>query len=143
MRDVLVLGAGRVSAPLIRYLRDVPETRVTVADSRAGAAELTLDVTDEQALRRAVAGKHLVVSMVPPTFHPTASTTGGRSYPSSSRPTGISSPPSPRTRGSAGKRSTSASISGSTPPQTSSTRAPVPAPAPSRPFPLGKASRFA
>jgi saccharopine dehydrogenase-like NADP-dependent oxidoreductase len=81
MKKVLVLGAGLVAGPLVRYLLDQPEFSVVVADMEAGraaglvgghpsgAAEV-LDIGDRAALAAAVGRSDLVVSMVPYTFHP-------------------------------------------------------------------------
>jgi saccharopine dehydrogenase (NADP+, L-glutamate forming) len=81
MKKVLVLGAGLVAGPLVRYLLDQPAFSVVVADMEAGraaglvgghprgAAEV-LDIGDRAALAAAVGRSDLVVSMVPYTFHP-------------------------------------------------------------------------
>jgi len=81
MKKVLVLGAGLVARPLVRYLLDQPEFAVVVADMEAGraarlvgghprgAAEV-LDIGDRAALAAAVGRSDLVVSLVPYTFHP-------------------------------------------------------------------------
>ncbi len=81
MNKVLVLGAGLVAGPLVKYLLDQPEFSVVVADvevARAGKlvaghprgrAEL-LDISDRSALAAAIGRADLVVSMVPYTFHP-------------------------------------------------------------------------
>ena len=81
MKKVLVLGAGLVAGPLVRYLLDQPEISVVVGDVEAGrAARLIgghprgaserLDITDRDALAAAIGRVDLVVSMVPYTFHP-------------------------------------------------------------------------
>jgi saccharopine dehydrogenase (NADP+, L-glutamate forming)/spermidine synthase len=81
MKRVLVLGAGLVARPLVNYLLEQPDFRVTVADVEAGraarlvdahprgAAEV-LDIADKAALASAIGRADLVVSMVPYTFHP-------------------------------------------------------------------------
>lgn len=81
MKKALVLGAGLVAGPLVRYLLGQPEISVTVADvevDRAsklvaghprGRAEL-LDIADRSALAAAIGRADVVVSMVPYTFHP-------------------------------------------------------------------------
>lgn len=81
MNTVLVLGAGLVAGPLVRYLFGLPNVRVVVGDVEPGRAEalvagraagraLKVDLADEAALRSAVSGADLVISMVPYTFHP-------------------------------------------------------------------------
>ncbi len=81
MKKVLVLGAGLVAGPLVKYLLDQPDFFVAVADVEAGrasrlvgghprgAAEV-LDIADKDALAAAVGRADLVVSLVPYTFHP-------------------------------------------------------------------------
>jgi saccharopine dehydrogenase (NADP+, L-glutamate forming) len=81
MKKVLVLGAGLVAGPLVKYLLDQPEFQVIVADVEAGrAARLVgghprghaevLDIGQRAALAAAIGRADLVVSMVPYTFHP-------------------------------------------------------------------------
>jgi saccharopine dehydrogenase-like NADP-dependent oxidoreductase len=80
MKTVLVLGAGRVSGPLVDYLLATEGISVTVADADRAAAESriaghprgaarSLDAMDENVLREAVAEADLVVSLLPKTFH--------------------------------------------------------------------------
>ena len=81
MKKILILGAGLVAGPLVKYLLDQPDFSVIVADvevARArklvaghprGQAEL-LDISDKTALAAAIGRADLVVSMVPYTFHP-------------------------------------------------------------------------
>jgi saccharopine dehydrogenase (NADP+, L-glutamate forming)/spermidine synthase len=80
VKKVLVLGAGMVSRPLVRYLLDRPELDVTVADveserataSVAGSARgrgLAVDVRDRAAVGELVDGCDLVVSLLPPDLH--------------------------------------------------------------------------
>jgi len=81
MNKVLILGAGLVAGPLVKYLLDQPDFSVVVADvevARArklvaghprGQAEF-LDISDKAALAAAIGRADLVVSMVPYTFHP-------------------------------------------------------------------------
>jgi saccharopine dehydrogenase (NADP+, L-glutamate forming) len=81
VKKALVLGAGLVAGPLVRYLLDQPEISVAVADvavDRAsklvaghprGRAEL-LDIADRGALAAAIGRADIVVSMVPYKFHP-------------------------------------------------------------------------
>ena len=81
MKKILILGAGLVAGPLVKYLLDQPDFSVVVADveiARArklvaghprGQAEF-LDISDKAALTAAIGRADLVVSMVPYTFHP-------------------------------------------------------------------------
>jgi saccharopine dehydrogenase (NADP+, L-glutamate forming) len=81
MKKILILGAGLVAGPLVKYLLDRPDFSVVVADvevARArklvaghprGQAEF-LDISDKAALAAAIGRADLVVSMVPYTFHP-------------------------------------------------------------------------
>lgn len=81
MKRVLVLGAGLVAGPLVKYLLDQTDISVVVADVEAGrAARLVaghprgaaqvLDLADRTALAAAIGRADLVVSMVPYTYHP-------------------------------------------------------------------------
>ncbi len=81
MKKVLVLGAGLVTRPLVRYLLDVPDFEVTVASRTvAKAAALTadhprgkalaLDVDDDAALEEQIRRADLAISMLPYTYHP-------------------------------------------------------------------------
>jgi saccharopine dehydrogenase-like NADP-dependent oxidoreductase len=81
MKKVLVLGAGLVARPLVKYLLDQPEFSVIVADVEVGRAEKLvaghprgraelLDISEKSALAAAIGRADLVVSMVPYTFHP-------------------------------------------------------------------------
>jgi saccharopine dehydrogenase (NADP+, L-glutamate forming) len=81
MKKALVLGAGLVAGPLVKYLLERTEFGVTVAGVGAGratklvgghprgAAEV-LDISDKSALAAAIGRADLVVSFVPYTFHP-------------------------------------------------------------------------
>ncbi len=81
MKKVLILGAGLVARPLVRYLLDQPDLHVEVASrtvSKAvklieghprGAAK-ELNLKSEDALRNEVAAADLIISMVPYAFHP-------------------------------------------------------------------------
>ncbi|MFW6241101.1 MAG: saccharopine dehydrogenase C-terminal domain-containing protein [Thermodesulfobacteriota bacterium] len=80
MKTVLVLGAGRVSGPLVDYLLAAEGISVTVADADRAAAEARiaghprgaarcLDAMDENAVREAVAGVDLVASLLPKALH--------------------------------------------------------------------------
>lgn len=81
MNKILVLGAGLVAGPLVRYFLDRPDYLVVVADLEpdrarrlvAGAARgesRQLDLGDREALAAEIGRADLVVSMVPYTFHP-------------------------------------------------------------------------
>jgi saccharopine dehydrogenase-like NADP-dependent oxidoreductase len=82
MKKVLVLGAGLVTRPHVRYLLDVPDFEVTVASRTVGKAlalinghprgkAVALDVSDEGALEDLIHQSDLAVSMLPYVFHPT------------------------------------------------------------------------
>lgn len=81
MKRVLVLGAGLVAGPLVRYLLDVEEFHVTVAsrtvekanrligDASNGTAT-RLDVQDEGALASLISEHDLSISLLPYVYHP-------------------------------------------------------------------------
>jgi len=81
MKKILILGAGLVARPLVRYLLDQPDFRVEVASRTVSKAEKLveghprgvakeLNLKSEEALKNEVAGADLVISMVPYAFHP-------------------------------------------------------------------------
>ncbi len=80
MKKVLVLGAGMVAGPLIRYLlnRDfkltvtslVIEDAVKLVGGDPNGVAKTLDLADDQALVGLITEHDLVISLVPFTFHP-------------------------------------------------------------------------
>ena len=81
MKKVLILGAGLVSRPHVRYLLDVPDLKVTVASRTVSKAEalidghprgraLALDVDNEEALEALVRETDLAVSLLPYAYHP-------------------------------------------------------------------------
>ncbi len=82
MKKVLVLGAGLVAGPLVRYLLNVDEFTVTVAsrtvekaqalvgDADNGIAQ-SLNVKDETALEALIADHDLSISLLPYVYHPT------------------------------------------------------------------------
>lgn len=81
MKKILILGAGLVAGPLVKYLLDQPEFTVVVADVEVARAEKLvaghprgraefLDISDKAALAAAIGRTDLVISMVPYTFHP-------------------------------------------------------------------------
>ena len=81
MKKILILGAGLVARPLVRYLLDRPDFVVKVASRTVSKAQKLIDnhpqgkaqelnLTNEEALRKEVSGADLVISMVPYAFHP-------------------------------------------------------------------------
>ena len=81
MKKVLVLGAGLVAGPLVRYLLNVEEFEVTVASRTVEKAEkligeaangiaLSLNVKDEAALEALIAQHDLSISLLPYVYHP-------------------------------------------------------------------------
>ncbi|MCX6565383.1 MAG: saccharopine dehydrogenase NADP-binding domain-containing protein [Candidatus Aminicenantes bacterium] len=81
MKNVLVLGAGFVAGPLVRFFLEKADVRVSVADIEPDkAAALTgshprgrafaLDLKNEVALKGEIAAADVVVSLVPYVFHP-------------------------------------------------------------------------
>lgn len=80
MKKVLILGAGLVSRPMVRYLLDEARCRVTVASRTAAKADgliaghqngaaVQLLVDDDTALARLVKEHDLTVSLLPYTYH--------------------------------------------------------------------------
>jgi saccharopine dehydrogenase (NADP+, L-glutamate forming) len=81
MKKILILGAGLVARPLVKYLLDQPDFRVEVASRTVSKAQKLieghprgvakeLNLKSEEALKNEVAGADLVISMVPYGFHP-------------------------------------------------------------------------
>lgn len=81
MKKVLVLGAGLVAGPLVRYLLNVDEFVVTVASRTVAKAKaltsdaangiaLSLDVSDESGLEALIASHDLSISLLPYVYHP-------------------------------------------------------------------------
>ncbi len=80
MSNILVLGAGMVAGPLVRYLLDrsceltvtslVLENAVKLIGDDPGGTPMVLDLSDEEALGSLVADHDLVISLVPFAFHP-------------------------------------------------------------------------
>jgi saccharopine dehydrogenase (NADP+, L-glutamate forming) len=81
MKKILILGAGLVAKPLVRYLLDQPDFEVEVAsrtvskaikliDNHPKGKAKELNLKNEEGLRKEVAGADLVISMVPYAFHP-------------------------------------------------------------------------
>lgn len=82
MKKILILGAGLVAKPLVRYLLDQPDFKVEVAsrtvskavkliDSHPDGEAKELNLKDEEGLKKEIADSDLVISMVPYGFHPT------------------------------------------------------------------------
>jgi len=80
MKKVLVLGAGMVAGPLIRYLLEreyaltvtslAIEDAVKLLGGDPNGVAMTLDLTDEVTLNDLVKKHDLVISLVPYAFHP-------------------------------------------------------------------------
>ncbi len=80
MKSILVLGAGLVARPLVRYLLEEPEFHVTVATRTLSKAErlinhhprgtaTALNVEDKGALQRFASSADLVISLLPWIHH--------------------------------------------------------------------------
>jgi saccharopine dehydrogenase-like NADP-dependent oxidoreductase len=80
MKKVLVLGAGLVARPLVRYLLNQPEIQLTLASRTVSKAEkmienhprgnaLSVNVEDEADLKSVIAKSDLVISLVPWIHH--------------------------------------------------------------------------
>lgn len=80
MKTVLVLGAGMVSRPMIRYLLDHPDFHVIMASRTVSKAEkminghpqgeaFALDVNDDKKVEEFVSKADIVVSLLPYTYH--------------------------------------------------------------------------
>ena len=80
MTDVLVLGAGLVARPLVRYLLEDEKRSVTVASRTVEKAEaliqghpkgasVAFDIEDGKGLKELVSGHSMVVSMLPYIHH--------------------------------------------------------------------------
>jgi saccharopine dehydrogenase-like NADP-dependent oxidoreductase len=84
MKRILVLGAGRSSSSLIKYLLDNARTfqwHITVGDASvksarekigpAGTGEAVMfDINDSQASKVIIGAANIVVCLLPPNFHP-------------------------------------------------------------------------
>ena len=80
MKKVLVLGAGMVSRPLVRYLLENGNYKVIVASRTVSKAEaliqghpnglsIALNVKDDAALETLVSECDIAISLLPYTFH--------------------------------------------------------------------------
>jgi saccharopine dehydrogenase (NADP+, L-glutamate forming) len=81
MKKMLVLGAGLVARPLVRYLLDQPDFKVTVASRTVSKAEalvaghpdgatLTLLAKDTAKLEQLISEHDLAISLLPAPLHP-------------------------------------------------------------------------
>ena len=79
-KKILVLGAGLVSRPMIRYLLDQPDFFVTMASRTVSKAEKIIDghpsgkavelnVSNEDLLEKLISESDLTVSLLPYTYH--------------------------------------------------------------------------
>lgn len=80
MKKVLVLGAGLVSRPLVRYLLDIPEFQITVASRTVSKADklidghpqgtaIELNVKNDSQLEQLISQSDLAISLLPYTYH--------------------------------------------------------------------------
>lgn len=80
MKKVLVLGAGMVSRPLVRYLLNQPDVYVKMASRTVSKAEkiinahpkgdaVSLNVNDDMSLEKLVSDADIVVSLLPYMYH--------------------------------------------------------------------------
>jgi saccharopine dehydrogenase (NADP+, L-glutamate forming) len=80
MKKILVLGAGMVSRPMIRYLLDEPNFHVIMASRTVSKAEqmidghlqgaaFSLDVNDDKKVENFVSNAEVVMSLLPYTYH--------------------------------------------------------------------------
>ena len=82
MKKVLVLGAGLVTRPLVRYLLDQPDFKVTVASRTVSKAERLIDGhpdgtaltlladTEREKLEKLISEHDLSISLLPAPLHP-------------------------------------------------------------------------
>jgi saccharopine dehydrogenase (NADP+, L-glutamate forming) len=81
MKKVLILGAGLVAKPLVRYLLDQPDFVVEVAsrtvskaikliDNHPQGKAQELNLKNEEGLKDEISKADIVISMVPYSFHP-------------------------------------------------------------------------
>jgi saccharopine dehydrogenase (NADP+, L-glutamate forming)/spermidine synthase len=80
MKNILVLGAGMVSRPLVRYLLDLPDVKVTMASRTVEKASsiinnhpdgtpVSLNVADDEKLESLILNADVVVSLLPYVYH--------------------------------------------------------------------------
>ncbi|MBN2603123.1 MAG: saccharopine dehydrogenase NADP-binding domain-containing protein [Candidatus Thermoplasmatota archaeon] len=81
MKKILILGAGMVSRPIVRYLLKIPDFHVTMASRTVSKAEqcidshpngdaISLDCEDDSHLEEIISNADIVVSLLPYTYHP-------------------------------------------------------------------------
>jgi len=81
MANVLILGAGLVTRPAVRYLLNLSDIKVTVVDRELGRAESLinghprgaariLQVEDTTKLKETISRSDIVVSLLPYVYHP-------------------------------------------------------------------------
>ncbi|SLM32469.1 putative Saccharopine dehydrogenase (NADP+, L-glutamate-forming) [Desulfamplus magnetovallimortis] len=81
MKKILILGAGLVARPLVRYLLASPDIEITLADQMKEKAEeligndpsgtaIAMDVNNREVLGKRVAEADIVISLLPWTLHP-------------------------------------------------------------------------
>ncbi|MEE4113072.1 MAG: saccharopine dehydrogenase NADP-binding domain-containing protein, partial [Desulfobacteraceae bacterium] len=81
MKQILILGAGLVARPAVRYLLEKKELTVVLADQKIDKAEaiiaghangraIRMEVKDGTLLERQVSTADIVVSLLPWTLHP-------------------------------------------------------------------------
>lgn len=81
MKRILVLGAGLVARPLVRYLLDEPEFEVEVAsldihnltdlvEPHPRGEIVEMNLKNEESLKEKIVRSDIVISIVPPEFHP-------------------------------------------------------------------------
>jgi saccharopine dehydrogenase-like NADP-dependent oxidoreductase len=81
MKKILVLGAGMVSRPIVRYLLEIPDFHVVMASRTVSKAEkcidchpsgdaICLDCEDDSHLEELISNADIVVSLLPYVYHP-------------------------------------------------------------------------
>ena len=80
MKDVLILGAGMVSRPMVKYLLNQPEYNVVMASRTVSKAEKIIDnhprglseslnIKDNTKLEKLISQSDITVSLVPYQYH--------------------------------------------------------------------------
>lgn len=80
MKNILLLGAGLVAKPLVRYLLEIPDFRLKIASRTLSKAENLIDkhpqgeaqqllVEDERALEQIIGQSDIVISLLPWIHH--------------------------------------------------------------------------
>ena len=84
MKRILILGAGRSSSSLIRYILEntracswsltVGDASLEMAQKKIGSSEfgkaVTFDINDAERSREVVSSSDIVISLLPPQYHP-------------------------------------------------------------------------